>query len=95
MTPSQKERKLLTQETHQLRRVTGQLNWISTQTKPDMVYAASAVSSSIKDASVRDIITANKFIKILKPKDAVLSFPKMMTYQRQPLFVLVMLHLQT
>ena len=40
-----------------------------------MAYAASVVSSSIKGTTVRDIITANKFIKILKPKD-VLSFPK-------------------
>ena len=41
-----------------------------------MVYAASVVSSSIKDATVTDNITANKFIKILKSKDVVLSFPK-------------------
>ena len=60
----------------------GQLNWVSTQTRPDMAYAASVVSSSIKDATVRDIITANKFIKILKSKDVVLSFPKLITYQR-------------
>ena len=41
-----------------------------------MAYAASVVSSSIKDATVRDIITTNKFIKILKSKNVVLSFPK-------------------
>ena len=41
-----------------------------------MAYAASVVSSSIKDATVRDIITTNKFIKILKSKDVVLWFPK-------------------
>ena len=41
-----------------------------------MAYAASVVSSPIKDATVRDIITTNKFIKILKSKNVVLSFPK-------------------
>ena len=41
-----------------------------------MAYAASVLSSSIKDATVREIITANKFIKILKSKDVVLSFSK-------------------
>ena len=41
-----------------------------------MAYAASVVSSSIKDATVRDIITAKKMIKILKSKDVVLLFPK-------------------
>ena len=59
-------------KTQQLCRVAGQLNWVSTQTRPDMAYAASVVSSSIKDATVRDIITTNKFIKILKSKDVVL-----------------------
>ena len=28
-----------------------------------MAYAASAASSSIKDATVRDLVTVNKFIK--------------------------------
>ena len=39
-----------------------------------MAYAASAVSSSIKDAKVKEIITSNKFIKIFKSRDVVLSF---------------------
>ena len=74
--PSQKDRKLSTQETQQLRRVAGQLNWVSTQTRPDMAYAASIVSGSIKDATVRDLISANKYIKMLQSTDVVLSFPK-------------------
>ena len=41
-----------------------------------MAYAASAVGSSIKDVTVRDLITSNKFIKMLKSKDVDLSFPK-------------------
>ena len=74
--PSQKDHKLTPPETQQLRRVAGQLNWVSTQTRPDMAYAASIVSGSIKDATVRDKITANKFVKMLQSKDVVLSFPK-------------------
>ena len=38
--PNQKDHKLLPHETQQLRRVAGQLNWVSTQTRPDMAYAA-------------------------------------------------------
>ena len=45
-----------------------------------MAYAAKAVSGSIKDATVRDLIAANEFMKMLKSKDVVLSFPKLMTY---------------
>ena len=41
-TPSQKERRLQTEEIQQLCRVASQLNWVSTQTRPNMVYAASA-----------------------------------------------------
>ena len=41
-----------------------------------MAYAASIVSGSIKDATVRDIITANKFLKMLQSTDVVLSFSK-------------------
>ena len=50
--PNQKDRKLLSRKTHQLQRVAGQLNWVSTQTRPDMAYAASVVSNSIKDGTV-------------------------------------------
>ena len=38
--------------------------------------AASAVRSLIKDATMRDLITANKFIKMSKSKDVISSFPK-------------------
>ena len=41
-----------------------------------MAYAASFVNSSIKDATVRDLVTANKFIKLLKCNELVLSFPQ-------------------
>ena len=41
-----------------------------------MAYAASIVSGSVKDATVRDLKAGNKFIKILKSIDVVLSFPK-------------------
>ena len=83
--PNQKDRKLLPHETQQLRRVAGQLNWVSTQTRPDMAYAASAVSSSIKDATVRNLVTANKFIKLLKCIELVLSFPQISDLQNASL----------
>ena len=67
-----KDRKLLPHETQQLRRVAGQLNWVSTQTRPDMVYATSVVSSPIKDATARELV----FIKLLKSNKIVLQFPK-------------------
>ena len=41
-----------------------------------MISAASIVSGSVRDARVRDLITANKFFKILKSTEVVLSFLK-------------------
>ena len=41
-----------------------------------MVSAASILSGLIKDARVRNLITANNFFKILKSTEVVLSFPK-------------------
>ena len=67
---------MLSQEPQQLRRVAGQLNWVSTQLRPDMAHAVNVISSSVKDATVKEIITANKIIKILKSKDIVFSFAK-------------------
>ena len=74
--PNQKDCKLLPHETQQLRRLAGQLNWVSTQKRPDMAYPPSAVSNSIKDATAWDLVTANKFIKLLKCNELVLSFPQ-------------------
>ena len=41
-----------------------------------MTLAGNVLSSSIKDATISGIITANKFIKIFKSKDVVSTFPK-------------------
>ena len=85
--PSQKDCKLAPHENQQLRRVADQLNWVSMQTRPDMAYAASIVSGSIKDATVRDIITANNFIKMLQSTDVVLSFPKIQDIENSELIM--------
>ena len=50
-----------------------------------MAYAASIVCGSIKDPTVRDIITANKFIKMLQSTDVVLSFPKIQDIENSEL----------
>ena len=59
-----------------------------------MAYAASVVSSSIKDATVPDLVMANKFIKLVKRNEVVLSFQQINDLQMHHLFVLVMLFLQ-
>ena len=60
---------MLLRETQQLHRVAGQLNWVSTQTKTS--------NSSMKHATVRDLITAKKIVKVLRSNEVVLSLPRM------------------
>ena len=48
----------------------GQLNWSSSQTCPDLSYQACGVNTSIEDAAVNDLKTANKYI--LKLKNVIL-----------------------
>ena len=47
-----KESPLSTEETWQLRGLVGQLNWASSQTRPDMSFGACEVSVSIKHRNV-------------------------------------------
>ena len=83
--PDQKDSKVIKDskphETQQLGWVTGQLNLVGNQTRPNMAYAASAVSISKKDATIRNPPIANKFIKLLKINKVVSSFAQMNDFQ--------------
>ena len=79
--PNWKDSKLLPHKTQQLWRVAQQLNWVSNQTQPDIVYAASVKGSFIKDVIAIDLITTNKFITLLKSNEVTLPFPQMNDFQ--------------
>ena len=53
-------------ETCELQAITGQINWITTQTKPDLVYDACEISTSVKNAKVEDVMQANKVVRKAK-----------------------------
>ena len=72
-----KESPLTTEEARQLRGLAGQLNWTSSQTRPDMSFGACEVSVSIKDSTVNDLIVANKNIRELKSEKVVLQYPNL------------------
>ena len=72
-----KESPLTTQEARQLRGLAGQLNWTSSQTRPDMSFGACEVSVSIKDSTVNDLIVANKNMRKLKSEKVVLQYPNL------------------
>ena len=50
-------------EKRDLKVLTGQLNWISSQTRPDLAFDACEVNTSIKDATYEDLKKANKGIR--------------------------------
>ena len=64
-------------EKQQLRSTIGQLNWVSTQTRPDITFDTCEVSVRLKDATIRDIIKVNKIIRKLKAEKVSLKFSDM------------------
>ena len=63
---SQRNEPLTTEETRQLRRVAGRLNWASSQTPPDMAYDSCVFSTTLKNGTVQDLLTANKSIRMIE-----------------------------
>ena len=70
-----KGRSLDQQETKSLRHLSGQLNWIVTQTHPDIVYKNCIIGNSISTATVREIHLANKTVRKVKTHNVSLNFP--------------------
>ena len=62
------------QEKGQLRSRIGQLNWLSTQTHPDISYEVCQASVNFKRAILKDLENINKVIKKLKYEDVTLKF---------------------
>ena len=72
-----KDSPLTNDEAWKLRGLAGQLNSISSQTRPDMGFGACEVSTSIKDAQIGDLLNANKNIRKLKSQQIVLQLPNL------------------
>ena len=62
------------QEKRELKAIAGQINWISTQTRPDLAYDACEISTSVKNATVEDVMQANKVVRKAKSNTVRLRF---------------------
>jgi len=62
-------------ETELLIIMTGQLNWLMTQTRPDGSYNVLELSNMLKRTSVREILQANRKFKKLKLEECRIKFP--------------------
>ena len=68
---------LTAKESQQLKAVAGQLNWVSSQTRPDISFDSCQVSVSCKDATIEDLFKANKSVKKLKSEHVSLQYPNL------------------
>ena len=73
---TQKNAPLGTDELKKLRALIGQMNWVATQTRPDVLFDCSELASKLKDATVADMFNANKVLKKLR-NDVVVRIPKL------------------
>ena len=69
-----KNSKLNRKEKRLLREAAGQLNWVASQTRPDIAFDACAACVSLKNATLRDIHMVNKSIRKLKAVNVALHF---------------------
>ena len=65
------------EELDDLRSLVGQLNWASTQTRPDMAYVTSMIGSSIKNGTVEDLLLkTNKSVKKMQAEQVSINFQR-------------------
>ena len=61
-------------ELESYRAIVGQLNWLSTQTRPDIAFSVSQLSKRCKGAKVDDLVRANKVVKLVKAIEICISY---------------------
>ena len=64
------------------RSLVGQLNWITTNTRPDIAYEVCDLSTSYKTATVGDLLRMNKVIRLVKGEVMRLKFPRIHNLER-------------
>jgi hypothetical protein len=74
---SEKTSDLLDEEKHQYRSMVGQLNWISTQTRPDISFDVCDLSTKFSQTKVGDMIRANKVVQRVKTDNIKIVYPKL------------------
>ena len=77
-TVQQNKSRLLTEnELKSLQTVTGQCNWVASQTRPDISFPVLELSMSCKNATVGHLLQANKVVKRIKTEPHYLQFPRL------------------
>ena len=74
---SEKSEKLDEKEKKEYRALVGQLNWISTHTRPDIAFETCVLSSSFYEAKVADLIRLNKLVERVQRDNINIYFPRL------------------
>ena len=72
-----RQNEVVTDEKQKMQSVVGQLNWLSTQTRPDISFDICDMSSKLSCATVDDLLYLNKVIKKVKNQEVTLKFSKL------------------
>ena len=72
-----RDRNLTPSELTSLKQLSGQLNWVTTQSRPDLAFENCMVGNSLKKPTVRDIFTANRVLRRLGDHEFSLFFPRL------------------
>ena len=72
-----KDEYLNNEEQGEMKRRCGQLNWLSTHTRPDIAFDLAELSGRTASLRVNDITKMNKLIEKVKSSDVFLTFPSL------------------
>lgn len=65
------------EEEKQLTTLVGQLNWIASQTRPNLSRGVLQLRIKVKKATIETLILANKIVRKLKSQKSCITFPKL------------------
>ena len=64
-------------EQREYRAICGQLNWVASQTRPDLSFEVCRLSTSLNSATVDDLMQANKAVRKCKQRSVSIKFPQL------------------
>lgn len=71
------ERMLKSAEHKEYRRICGRLNWISTQTRPDIAFDVAMISANVNAPTIKHLKLANKIVRKVKSTSVEIAFCKL------------------
>ena len=74
-TGTDKSRLLTKEESVEMRHVIGQINWITSQTRPDVSFFNCMIANSTKNPTVSDLLQVNKTVRRIRSQRVSLIFP--------------------